>query len=85
MSQYGRFEKLNKLNYRAWESKVTKVLQSLKAFKIVTREEQAPPNGNTSSNRRLLSAIHAGHGDHSVSVAEELDSHLIGIKDLITM
>jgi len=89
VSKYGSFEKLNKLNYRAWESKVTIVLQSLKAYKIVTREEQAPPNGNTAAARAATADFEARYAQAMTiigfSVAEELDSRLIGIKDPATM
>jgi hypothetical protein len=44
-STYGNFEKLNKLNYTSWRAKVTGVLRSLRAYKIVTEDEQAPPHG----------------------------------------
>ena len=53
-SQYGRFEKLNKINYKKWQISVMSVLKSLRALQIVTREEAAHHAGNSQAAQARL-------------------------------
>jgi len=61
-SAYGNFEKLNKLNYTSWRAKVTGALRLFRAYKTVTGEEQAPPEGNSAAARATITDYNARYG-----------------------
>jgi len=84
-SNYGSFEKLNKLNYLSWKEDVLSVLDSLKASKIVTGEEQEPPIGNTAAMRAATADYEARSAQARTtirfSIHEEIRERLSGLSD----
>ena len=85
-STYDNFEKLNKLNYTSWRAKVTGVLRSLRAYKIVTGEEQAPPNGGNSAAARAAIADYDARFAQAeatirLSVNDDIAERLEGVED----
>jgi hypothetical protein len=84
-STYGNFEKLNKLNYTGWRAKVTGVLRSLRAYKIVTGEEQAPPNGNSVAARAATADYDTRYAQAEttirLSVNDDIGERLEGLED----
>jgi hypothetical protein len=84
-STYGNFEKLNKLNYTSWRAKVTGVLRSLRAYKIVTGDEQAPPHGNSVAARAAIADYDARYAQAEttirLSVNDDIGEQLEGVED----
>ena len=88
-STYGNFEKLNKLNYTSWRAKVTGVLRSLRAYKIVTGEEQVPPEGNSAAARAAITDYDARYAQAEttirLSVNDDIGERLEGVEDPVEM
>ena len=84
-STYGNFEKLKKLNYTSWRVKVTGVLRSLRAYKIVTGEEQAPPEGNSAAARAAITDYDARYAQAETTIRlpvnDDIGERLEGVED----